>query len=91
MSFLEEVFTFIEEWDERRKNLPFDIDGVVLKVNDYTMQNQLGNTAKSPRWAIAYRFKAKSSYKLLDVISKWEEPTVTPVTNLKPYNWPERC
>lgn len=82
---LEEVFTFIEEWDERRKNLPFDIDGVVLKVNDYTMQNQLGNTAKSPRWAIAYKFKAERvATKLLDVTYQvGRTGAVTPVANLQ--------
>ncbi|GAG77151.1 unnamed protein product, partial [marine sediment metagenome] len=62
---LQEVFEFIEKWDSERVNLPFDIDGIVVKVNSYLQQSQLGFTAKSPRWAIAYKFKAAPVYHLL--------------------------
>nr|MDA3820414.1 NAD-dependent DNA ligase LigA [Candidatus Delongbacteria bacterium] len=54
-----DIFDFVDYWDENRKNLPYDIDGIVLKVNDFSMQEELGMTAKSPRWAIAYKFKAE--------------------------------
>ncbi|HOS16513.1 MAG TPA: NAD-dependent DNA ligase LigA, partial [Bacteroidales bacterium] len=83
---INEVFDFIEEWDNKRKTLPFDIDGVVLKVNDFNLQNQLGNTAKNPRWAIAYKFKAeKVSTVLLEVSYQvGRTGAVTPVANLKP-------
>lgn len=83
---INEVFDFIEEWDNKRKTLPFDIDGVVLKVNEFNLQNQLGNTAKNPRWAIAYKFKAeKVSTVLLEVSYQvGRTGAVTPVANLKP-------
>ncbi|HQV00445.1 MAG TPA: NAD-dependent DNA ligase LigA, partial [Bacteroidia bacterium] len=55
---IEAVFDFINHWDVKREQLPFDIDGIVLKVNDYAQQEELGYTAKSPRWAISYKFKA---------------------------------
>ena len=56
---IDEVLKFIEHWDKERFKLPFDIDGIVIKVNDHKQQLQLGFTAKSPRWAIAYKFKAE--------------------------------
>ena len=56
---IDEVFDFIDHWDKKRNDLPFDIDGIVIKVNSYAQQQQLGFTAKSPRWAIAYKFKAE--------------------------------
>ncbi|MEE4176246.1 MAG: NAD-dependent DNA ligase LigA [Bacteroides sp.] len=83
---LEEVFLFIETMEQLRPELPFDIDGVVIKVNDYRQQEQLGYTAKSPRWAIAYKFKAERvATRLLDVIYQvGRTGAVTPVAVLKP-------
>ncbi|KPL14050.1 MAG: DNA ligase, partial [Bacteroides sp. SM23_62] len=56
-----DLFAYIRDWEERRKGLPFGIDGIVIKVNRYDQQEQLGFTAKSPRWAIAYKFKAEQA------------------------------
>ena len=65
---IEEVMSFINLWESERKKLPFDIDGVVIKVNSLALQEKLGCTAKSPRWAIAYKYKAEQvSTKLLSV------------------------
>ena len=65
---LQEIFDFIHYWDTERRNLPFDIDGIVLKVNSYAQQEMLGFTAKNPRWAIAYKFKAEQvSTRLLSI------------------------
>jgi len=83
---LEEIFSFIDIWNTGRKELPFDIDGIVIKVNSYRQQELLGFTAKSPRWAIAYKFKAERvSTPLLSVdYQVGRTGTVTPVANLKP-------
>ena len=83
---LQEVFKFIEKWDSERENLPFDIDGIVVKVNSYLQQSQLGFTAKSPRWAIAYKFKADQEKTRLVSIDYQvgRTGTVTPVANLEP-------
>jgi DNA ligase (NAD+) len=83
---LEEVFAFIREWDSGRRELAFDIDGVVIKVNDYSHQEELGFTAKSPRWAIAYKFKAERvSTRLLSVeYQVGRTGAVTPVASLAP-------
>jgi DNA ligase (NAD+) len=83
---VEEIFQFIDEWDNARRELPFDIDGVVIKVNSYSQQQTLGYTAKSPRWAIAYKFKAEQvSTRLLTVSYQvGRTGTVTPVANLAP-------
>jgi DNA ligase (NAD+) len=83
---LEEVYAFIQEWDRGRKELPFDIDGIVLKVNSYRHQEMLGFTAKSPRWAIAYKFKAERvSTSLLSIeYQVGRTGAVTPVANLSP-------
>lgn len=83
---LEEIFSFIDLWNTGRKELPFDIDGIVIKVNSYRQQEILGYTAKSPRWAIAYKFKAERvSTPLLSVdYQVGRTGTVTPVANLKP-------
>jgi len=81
-----DIFNYINKWDKERKNLPFDIDGIVIKVNDYSQQRDLGFTAKSPRWAIAYKFKAeKVCTQLLSVsFQVGRTGAVTPVANLKP-------
>jgi DNA ligase (NAD+) len=83
---VDEVIEFIEYWDKKRFDLPYDIDGIVIKVNDYKQQLQLGFTAKSPRWAIAYKFKAEQvSTELLEITYQvGRTGAITPVANLKP-------
>ncbi|HOJ66627.1 MAG TPA: NAD-dependent DNA ligase LigA [Paludibacteraceae bacterium] len=83
---LDEVWEFIHFWDKERKNLPVPIDGIVLKVNSLEQQRKLGTTAKSPRWAIAYKYQAeKALTKLLSVTFQvGRTGTVTPVANLEP-------
>ncbi len=83
---IEEVIQFISYWESERKNLPYDTDGVVVKVNSLIQQEELGFTAKSPRWAIAYKYKAeKASTRLLSVVFQvGRTGTVTPVANLEP-------
>jgi DNA ligase (NAD+) len=83
---IEEVIQFISQWETERKNLPYDTDGVVVKVNSLALQKELGFTAKSPRWAIAYKYKAEeASTKLLSVTFQvGRTGTVTPVANLEP-------
>ena len=83
---LEEVFEFINYWDIHRHDLPYETDGVVIKVNDFNHQNELGYTAKSPRWAIAYKFKSEQVTTTLNSISYQVGRTgaITPVANLKP-------
>ena len=83
---IDEVFEFISHWESERKNLPYDIDGVVIKVNSLSLQEELGFTAKSPRWAIAYKYKAEqASTRLLSVAFQvGRTGTVTPVANLEP-------
>lgn len=85
-SNIDEVFNFIDYWDKERYNLPYDIDGIVIKVNNYKYQEQLGLTAKSPRWAVAYKFKAEQVSTVLESISYQVGRTgaITPVANLKP-------
>lgn len=82
----EEVEAFIRHWDTARHTLPYDTDGVVIKVDDLSLQKDLGFTAKSPRWAIAYKFKAETVCTELISISYQVGRTgaVTPVANLKP-------
>ena len=83
---LEEVFDFIDYWDVHRHDLPYETDGVVVKINDLHLQDELGYTAKSPRWAIAYKFKAEQVSTILNSISYQVGRTgaITPVANLEP-------
>lgn len=83
---LDEVKAFIAYWDNERHNLPFEIDGIVLKVNSLKQQQQLGYTAKSPRWAMAHKFKAEKVETELQSVSYQVGRTgaITPVANLKP-------
>lgn len=83
---MEEVFQFIAYWDIHRHNLPYETDGVVIKVNDFRHQEELGFTAKSPRWAIAYKFKSEQVFTKLNSISYQVGRTgaITPVANLEP-------
>ncbi|SDQ00246.1 DNA ligase (NAD+) [Mucilaginibacter sp. OK268] len=83
---IDEVFEFIAKWDKDRFGLSYDIDGIVIKVNNYSQQQELGFTAKSPRWAIAYKFKAERVQTELLSVSYQVGRTgaVTPVANLKP-------
>jgi DNA ligase (NAD+) len=83
---IDEVFQFISRWESGRKELPYDTDGVVVKVNSLIQQNELGFTAKSPRWAIAYKYKAEeTSTRLLSVsFQVGRTGAVTPVANLEP-------
>jgi DNA ligase (NAD+) len=83
---IQEVFEFINDWNIGRRSLPFDIDGIVIKVNNFKQQRELGFTAKSPRWAIAYKFKAdEARTKLLSVdFQVGRTGAVTPVANLEP-------
>lgn len=83
---VDEIFEFITDWDKGRSQLNYEIDGIVIKVNDFKMQRDLGFTAKSPRWAIAYKFKAERlESKLLSVdFQVGRTGAVTPVANLSP-------
>ena len=80
------IMEFIEYWDKQRDFLPFEIDGVVIKVNNYDLQQELGFTAKSPRWAIAYKFKAERVETTLQsvVFQVGRTGSITPVANLDP-------
>lgn len=83
---LAEVLDFINYWDTQRHDLPYETDGVVIKVNDLFQQEELGYTAKNPRWAIAYKFKAEQATTVLESISYQVGRTgaITPVANLQP-------
>jgi DNA ligase (NAD+) len=83
---LQEVFEFITYWDEHRHHLPYETDGVVIKVNSLQLQDELGYTAKSPRWAMAYKFKSEQVTTRLNSISYQVGRTgaITPVANLEP-------
>ncbi|MDR0969916.1 MAG: NAD-dependent DNA ligase LigA [Lentimicrobiaceae bacterium] len=80
------IFEYINDWEVKRKNLPYDTDGIVIKINDFEQQKTLGFTAKSPRWAIAYKFKAEEvQTKLLSIdFQVGRLGTITPVANLEP-------
>jgi len=83
---IEEVFHFIDHWEEERDRLPFDIDGVVIKVDSISQQRQLGFTAKTPRWAISYKFRAEQVVsRLLSIdFQVGRTGAITPVANLEP-------
>lgn len=83
---LQEVFEFLHEWNEKRKELPVATDGVVIKINSTGLQRELGFTAKSPRWAIAYKFKTERVSTTLHSVTFQVGRTgaITPVANLKP-------
>ena len=81
-----EIDAFIAHWDEARRSLPFPTDGVVIKVNDFGLRRQLGFTAKAPKWAVAYKFKAEQALTRLESVSFQVGRTgaITPVANLDP-------
>jgi len=83
---IEEVLQFIHHWDVHRHKLPYETDGVVIKVNNLHQQEELGYTAKSPRWAMAYKFKTEQAITVLEKITYQVGRTgaITPVANLKP-------
>jgi len=83
---LEDVFAFIKKYETERFKLSYEIDGVVIKVNDYHQQQELGFTAKNPRWAISYKYKAQSASTFLEKVTFQVGRTgaITPVANLKP-------
>lgn len=83
---INEVLTFIDKWDSKRHDLPYEIDGIVIKVNNINLQEEMGFTAKSPRWAISYKFKAEQVSTILERITYQVGRTgaITPVANLLP-------
>ncbi len=83
---IEEIFSYIQNWSSKRHDLPLFTDGVVIKVNDFKQQNELGMTAKSPRWAIAYKYPSEKVFTLLKSVSYQVGRTgaITPVANLEP-------
>jgi DNA ligase (NAD+) len=83
---MDEVLEYLNHWDVHRHELPYEIDGVVIKVNDIQQQDEIGYTAKSPRWAIAYKFKAEQAFTVLEKITYQVGRTgaITPVANLEP-------
>jgi len=83
---IDEVIQFINKWDKKRKDLPFDIDGIVIKIDSISQQNELGFTSKFPRWAISYKFKAERVLTKLESVSFQVGRTgaITPVANLEP-------
>lgn len=85
-SSIEGVFQFINEWDKARADLPYEVDGIVIKVNSFQQQEELGFTAKSPRWAIAYKFKAEQAHTRLNdiVFQVGRTGAITPVAELEP-------
>ncbi len=83
---IQNVFKYLDKWDKQRNDLEFDIDGVVIKINSFEQQRILGFTAKSPRWAIAYKFKTQRVSTVLEsiVYQVGRTGSITPVANLKP-------
>lgn len=86
VSSIDEILDYVNHWDVARHDLPYEIDGVVVKVNDLNQQEELGYTAKAPRWAMAYKFKAERVSTVLESISYQVGRTgaITPVANLHP-------
>ena len=86
VSSIDAVFEYILAWEEKRKNLPYEIDGIVVKVNSLAQQEELGYTAKAPRWAMAYKYKAEQASTLLEGVQYQVGRTgaVTPVAKLFP-------
>jgi len=83
---IEEVIEFVDSWESKRESLPYDIDGIVVKVNSIEQQQTLGSTAKSPRWAIAFKFKAIKTETVIKDVT-WQvgrTGTITPVAELEP-------
>src|SRR5690606_40656570 len=80
------VIEYVESWRERRAELDYDIDGIVVKVDDFSIQEQLGTTAKSPRWAIAYKFPAEEAVTIVRAIevNVGRTGAVTPTAVLEP-------
>ena len=85
-SNVENVLKFVNKWEKDRHGLPYEIDGIVIKVNDINLQEEMGFTAKSPRWAISYKFKAEQVLTILNEITYQVGRTgaITPVANLEP-------
>ena len=83
---IEEVLAFVNDWDTKRHDLPYETDGVVIKVNNLQQQEELGYTSKAPRWAIAYKFKAEQVSTILNEVTYQVGRTgaITPVANLEP-------
>ncbi len=83
---IEEVIAYCEAWDSRREKLPYEIDGVVVKVNSVGIQNELGFTSKSPRWAIAYKYPARQETTVVNdiIVQVGRTGTLTPVAVLEP-------
>ncbi|RKD18943.1 DNA ligase (NAD(+)) LigA [Pelobium manganitolerans] len=83
---IQQVLAFIASWEQKRFQLSYDIDGIVIKVNSYAQQQELGFTAKSPRWAISYKYKAQEVETILEKVTYQVGRTgaITPVANLKP-------
>ena len=83
---IDEVLAFVNHWDEKRHDLPYETDGIVIKVNSLQQQEELGYTSKSPRWAIAYKFQAEQVLTVLNEITYQVGRTgaITPVANLEP-------
>ncbi|WP_109298968.1 NAD-dependent DNA ligase LigA [Aquimarina sp. AU474] len=83
---IDDVLQYVAYWDEHRHNLPYETDGIVIKVNDLQQQEELGFTAKAPRWAMAYKFKAEQASTVLEEITYQVGRTgaITPVANLQP-------
>ena len=86
VSSIDAVFEFITFWDEKRKTLPYEIDGIVIKVNSLFLQEELGFTAKAPRWAMAYKYKAEQAFTVLKEVQYQVGRTgaITPVAQLEP-------